>query len=77
MAVDSSKKGTLSSSSQCVLPDTLPTSLTLVEIQNKFCPITCVLLYKTNNLLVKGLRNLWLMNNILVPQSEREKFAHK
>lgn len=68
MAVDSSKKGILSSSSQCVLPDTLPTSLTLVEVQNKFCPITCVLLYKTNNLLVKGLRILQLMNNILGPE---------
>lgn len=68
MAVDSSKKGILSSSSQCVLLDTLPTSLTLVEVQNKFCPITCVLLYKTNNLLVKGLRILQLMNNILGPE---------
>jgi len=72
MAVDSSKKGILSSSSQCVLPDTLPTSLTLVEVQNKFCPITCVLLYKTNNLLVKGLRILQLMNNILGPEWKGE-----
>ena len=72
MAVDSSKKGILSSSSQCVLPDTLPTSLTLVEVQNKFCPITCVLLYKTNNLLVKGLRILQFMNNILGPEWKGE-----
>lgn len=72
MAVDSSKKGILSSSSQCVLPDTLPTSLTLIEVQNKFCPITCVLLYKTNNLLVKGLRILQLMNNILGPEWKGE-----
>lgn len=77
MSVDSPKKGIFSSSSQCVLPDTLPTSLTLVEVQNKFWPITCVPLYKTNNLLIKGLRILQLMNNILEPQSEREKCAHK
>lgn len=38
MAVDSSKKEIFSSNSQCVLPDTLPTSLTLVEVQNKFLP---------------------------------------